>query len=233
MVSGPRNLSTAIMYSFDNRRDTLGVDEPFYAYYLHSNPHIKHPGRTEIINSQSTNPNEVINKLYTKAENYTYLFIKNMAHHLVDLKLDWMEEVKNIFLIRDPEKLINSFSKVIENPSIKDIGLKDEFELYHHLISKGKKPIVVDSGDLLKEPKRILHEVCDTLQIPFTDEMLNWDAGARLIDGIWAPYWYANVHKSSGFSPQKTSVETMPKKHQPLLEEALPFYQSLYKEAIK
>lgn len=233
MISGPRNLSTAIMYSFDNRKDTMGVDEPFYAHYLNSNPYVNHPGRKEIINSQSINPNEIIEDLYTKAESCTYLFVKDMAHHLVDINLDWMEEVKNIFLIRDPKKLINSFSKVIQNPSIKDIGLKDEFELYQYLKTKGKNPIVVDSGDLLNNPKGILNKICDALQIPFSDEMLNWNAGARLIDGIWAPYWYSNVHQSTGFSPQKTSVEMMSKKHKPLLDEALPFYQSLYKEAIK
>lgn len=233
MISGPRNLSTAVMYSFDNRKDTIGVDEPFYAHYLNSNPKVIHPGKNEILESQSIDANKVLQELISTAENSTYIFIKNMAHHLEGFNLDWMEEVQNIFLIRNPEKLINSFAKVIDNPTLKDIGLKDEFILYQHLISKGKKPIVVDSGDLLKDPKKILNKICTALEIPFANEMLRWKSGARKIDGVWAPYWYDNVHKSTGFSPQKTSVETMPQKHQTLLDEALPFYQSLYKEAIK
>lgn len=233
MISGPRNLSTAIMYAFDNRKDTLGVDEPFYAYYLKTNPNISHPGRNEIINSQSTNTQEVINQLWHNAEKNSYLFIKNMAHHLEGVNLSWMDKVKNIFLIRQPEKLINSFSKVIDKPTLKDIGLKDEFDLYQYLRSEGKTPLVLDSGDLLKDPKSILTKLCDALEIPFSNAMLSWSSGPRSIDGVWAPHWYANVHKSTGFTRQKTSNEKMKEKYQDLLDEALPYYLALYKEAIK
>ncbi len=34
MWSGPRNISTALMRSWENRPDTEVVDEPLYAYYL-------------------------------------------------------------------------------------------------------------------------------------------------------------------------------------------------------
>ncbi len=34
--SGPRNISTALMYSFAQREDTLVLDEPLYAHYLAS-----------------------------------------------------------------------------------------------------------------------------------------------------------------------------------------------------
>jgi hypothetical protein len=34
MWSGPRNISTAMMRSWENRSDTGVVDEPFYAFYL-------------------------------------------------------------------------------------------------------------------------------------------------------------------------------------------------------
>ncbi len=233
MISGPRNLSTAIMYSFNNRKDTLGIDEPFYAHYLATHPEINHPGREEIIKSQSTNAENVVCELFDKAKKKPFFFIKNMAHHLQGLNLDWLDQVQNIFLIRQPQKLINSFAKVIDNPTIKDIGLKDEYELYQHLTQKGENPIVVDSGDLLNDPEKILTKMCTALQIPFMHEMLSWKSGPRKIDGIWAPYWYSNVHKSTGFSRQKTSVEKMHKKYEPLLNEALPYYEVLYKEAIK
>lgn len=233
MISGPRNLSTAIMYAFDNRKDTLSVDEPFYAHYLSTHPKVKHPGRSDIINSQSTNASTVLEQVYTLAEDTPYLFIKNMAHHIEGFDLSWMHQMQNIFLIRNPERLINSFAKVIDNPTLKDIGLKKEYELYQHLKKQGKNSIVVDSGDLLNDPERILSKICDALQIKFTKEMLSWSAGSREIDGVWAPHWYGNVHKSTGFSPQKTSNEAMPKRYQSLLDEAMPYYQALYKQAIK
>ena len=48
MWSGPRNISTAMMYSFGNRPDCVAWDEPFYAFSLvhHGNDH---PMRDEII----------------------------------------------------------------------------------------------------------------------------------------------------------------------------------------
>jgi len=233
MISGPRNLSTAIMYSFNNRKDTLGVDEPFYAHYLKLNTDVIHPGRTDVLASQSTDANQVIEDLNRMADEIQILFIKNMAHHLSEVNKQWILELKNIFLIRHPKQLINSFTKVVDNPTIKDIGLKDEFEIYQYLKREGKKPIVVDSSDILKEPKRILTKLSEALDIKFMEEMLHWKAGPKEIDGVWAPYWYKNVHLSTGFSLQKSSSEILPKKHNELLKEALPYYNELYKEAIK
>ena len=58
MWSGPRNLSTAMMRAFENRHDTVVADEPFYAHYLYKTE-IDHPGKEEIIASQSTDWAEV------------------------------------------------------------------------------------------------------------------------------------------------------------------------------
>ena len=233
MVSGPRNMSTAIMYAFDNRSDTLGVDEPFYSYYLDKYPNVDHPGRLEILESQSKDATQVISQLQQKAKEVNYLFIKNMAHHIEGFDLSWLHDAKHLFLIRDPQKLINSFAKVIDNPTIKDIGIKDEYLLFQNLVDRGVSPVVLDSGDLLNEPRGIMVKLCAALDIKFREEMLSWNAGARGIDGIWAPHWYANVHKTTGFKQQKTSKEVMPAKYQVLLDEAMPYYQSLYDHAIK
>ncbi len=46
MISGPRNISTAMMYSFRSRPDTSVFDEPLYANYLRVSG-IEHPGREE------------------------------------------------------------------------------------------------------------------------------------------------------------------------------------------
>lgn len=53
MWSGPRNVSTALMRSFENRADTSVVDEPFYAAYL-AQTGLDHPARAEVIASQPT-----------------------------------------------------------------------------------------------------------------------------------------------------------------------------------
>lgn len=233
MVSGPRNMSTAIMYAFDNRKDTLGVDEPFYAHYLNRYPDVHHPGRNDILKSQSTDANTVISQLQQSAQDVDYLFIKNMAHHIDGFDLTWLHDAKHIFLIRNPQKLINSFAKVMNNPTIKDIGIKDEYLLFQQLIDRGISPVVLDSGDLLSDPSRVMLQLCKALDMEFTEEMLSWKAGSREIDGVWASYWYDNVHKTTGFEQQQTSRETMSARYQLLLDEALPYYQLLYDYAIK
>mgnify|MGYP000610320710 CR=1 FL=1 len=75
LISSPRNLSTALMYSFAQRTDTKVLDEPLYAYYL-SCTHINHPGREEILASQSQNPKEVIQDVILGSYDKSVLFIK-------------------------------------------------------------------------------------------------------------------------------------------------------------
>ncbi|MDW3191288.1 MAG: hypothetical protein R8G66_02960 [Cytophagales bacterium] len=37
--------------------------------------------------------------------------------------------MKSMFLIRDPQHIITSYIKIIEEPILPDIGLKEEFEV--------------------------------------------------------------------------------------------------------
>lgn len=220
-------MSTAIMYAFDNRPDTIGVDEPYYARYLHHHPHIDHPGREDIIQSQAIDEDSIVERIHHLAKEYDYVFVKNMAHHAIDIDLDKLKAYKTFFLIRDPAKLINSFSKVISKPSIHDIGLADEYELYQGLVQCGEQAIVLDSGDLLAHPAREFEKLCDQLNIPFDKSMLQWTAGARPIDGVWAPYWYKSVHQSTQITPQKQKDIILAEAHQELLKKAMPYYEAL------
>ena len=79
LISGPRNLSTALMYSFSRRPDTKVIDEPFYAHYL-STTNVDHPGRKETLLSMSSDIDEILGKIM-KVEGCDILFLKNMAHH--------------------------------------------------------------------------------------------------------------------------------------------------------
>ena len=53
MWSGPRNISTAMMRAWENRPDTVVVDEPLYAEYL-ARTGLDHPGRDEVLAAQPT-----------------------------------------------------------------------------------------------------------------------------------------------------------------------------------
>ncbi len=233
LISGPRNISTAMMYSFGNRKDTAIVDEPFYAYYL-SHFGVDHPGRHEIIASMSADPEEVKRKVLFKNRPEKYLFVKNMAHHMDGYDYSYSCDIRNIFLIRDPRKLITSFAKVIHHPAVRDLGIKQEVELYKE-ISKNCRfnPIVVDSGELLKDPCAVISELCRRLDIPFSEKMLKWKAGPRKEDGVWEKYWYHSVHKTTEFTPQKSEHPHLPDRLWGLYEEVKPDYEYLFEKAIK
>lgn len=227
LISGPRNLSTALMYSFAQREDMVVLDEPFYGNYLkNAILENEHPGQQEILNSMELRE-ELIVKNINRLSSRKNVFVKGMAHHFLDNSPTFILDWKNVLLIRHPKKLIASFSKVISNPTLADIGIKKEAELFLFLQKKGKTPLVIDSDELLKNPKAYLIKICENLKIPFTENMLSWKKGGIPEDGIWAKHWYANVHNSEGFSVQKSSSQPLPKYLEPLLQDALPYYEVL------
>jgi len=227
LISGPRNVSTALMYSFGNREDCSVLDEPFYAYYLNNHPDIYHPGRKEILESQAINFEEVLEDVIFNQYPDPLVFIKNMAHHMDNTNWSFMSDLSNVLLIRNPRDLIASFAKVIENPSLLDIGLRLEFEILEYLLENKMDFTVLDSGDILEDPLRCLSALCKKNDIPFSDKMLQWVAGPRKEDGVWAKYWYSNVHKSTGFAKKKISDHEFPKHLEGLLEEAQYYYNRL------
>jgi len=233
LISGPRNISTALMYSFGNRKDTSIVDEPLYAYYLSTHPKIDHPGKKEILESQSQSLDEVLSNVIFGSYKTDNLFIKNMAHHLDGVDWSFLEALTNVFLIRSPNQLIASFAEIISNPTMLDIGIELEYQIFKYLNEMNQKCIVLDSNEVLKDPKKVLTELCSLLDIPFDIRMLDWASGARIEDGIWAQYWYKNVHRSTGFSRQKTSDRIFPERLTSLLEKAQEYYDLLYKHSIK
>lgn len=232
LISGPRNISTALMYSFGNRPDMAIVDEPYYAYYLNTFPFIDHPGKEEILRTMDTDPTLIHQKLSNHPIEKQSLFIKNMAHHMEGLEWDICDDRFNLFLIRDPRQLIASFAEVIPQPTMQDIGLKLEWEILKFVKEKGYPYAVLDSNTILENPPAVLEKLCNKIGLPFMNEMLNWEKGPREEDGCWAKYWYKNVHQSTGFQKQKTSSRPFPERLQPLLDEAMPYYNNLIRFAL-
>lgn len=225
LISSPRNLSTALMYSFAQRADMRVVDEPFYAYYL-AQSGADHPGRKEVLSSQPQDLERVLHGL-DGIDDRQHLFLKGMAHHCEGLPVHRLAEMTSVFYIRDPKRIIASFAEVIPNPSLRDIGLRMAAELMDSLQRAGGRCLVLDSDDLLSDPQGVLTSLCNALGIGFDERMLRWEAGPRPEDGVWAKYWYANVHRSTGFAKQATSDRELPDHLRSLYEEALPYYRRL------
>ncbi len=229
--SGPRNVSTALMYAFGQRNDTEIVDEPLYAHYLRVTGAM-HPGREKVMESMQNDAADVIRDVILGPSKKPVRFMKQMAHHLVDIDRSFMRETQNILLIRDPKEMLTSLTKVIGIPQLKDTGYKLQTELLSELREAGQSPSILDARELLLAPKDVLSTLCSRLELSFEESMLSWSPGGHPSDGVWAPYWYHNVHQSDGFAPYQPKTEPFPEELNSVLSECLPYYELLSVDAI-
>ena len=229
--SGPRNVSTALMYSFRQRPDTLVVDEPLYGHYLKATG-AEHPGEDEVMAAMDTDGDRVVREVLLGPCERPVHFFKNMAHHLTHLDHAFLDGITNVLLTRDSAEMLPSLAQVLPEPTLRDTGFDRQMEILDHVLATGKEPIVLDARELLLDPPGVLRKLCDALVIPFHESMLRWPAGPKPEDGVWAPHWYANVHLSTGFSPYSPPTDTFPRRLVPLLEECRPPYERLKGYAI-
>ena len=230
MWSGPRNISTAMMRSFGARADCAVTDEPFYAAYLAATGLI-HPMREEVIASQPTDWRKVADVLVGPPPNGKRVWYqKHMTHHMLpEFGRGWCDGLVNAFLIRAPEAVLASYSSKREDFTLQEIGLPTQAELFDRAAQRlGRAPPVVESQDVLADPRGTLSALCAALEIPFDPAMLSWPAGPRPTDGVWARYWYDGVRRSTGFGPYREAVADVPPGLEPLARECQPFYDEMY-----
>jgi hypothetical protein len=229
MWSGPRNLSTAMMYAFAARGDCAVVDEPFYAAYLAATG-LAHPMQQEVIASQSTNPLQVAADCIGPIPQGQSLFYqKHMTLHMIpSFPRDFLHDLTNVFLIRHPARVVASYAKKREGPTLADIGFQQQADLFDQIADHlGHAPLVIDSADIRANPARALSGLCAALGIGFTEKMLHWPAGPKPYDGIWAPHWYNAVHRSTGFEDPEAALPDLAKHYADLVDQALPYYEKL------
>jgi hypothetical protein len=229
MWSGPRNLSTAMMYAFAARGDCAVVDEPFYGAYLAATG-LDHPMRDAVIASQSRDPVAVAQACTgPNPQEQSLFYQKHMTLHMIpEFPRGFMRQLSNVFLIRHPARVVASYAKKREGPTLADIGFQQQAELFDEVADwLGHAPLVIDSADIRNDPNKALSGLCDALGIPYTDRMLHWDVGPKPYDGVWAPHWYNAVHRSSGFEDPEAALPELPAAYQALAEQALPYYDRL------
>ncbi|NUB45365.1 HAD family hydrolase [Fertoebacter nigrum] len=227
MWSGPRNLSTALMYAFAARGDCTVWDEPFYAAYLAATG-IDHPMRAEIIAAHDPDPASVA--LACAAPTDQPLFYqKHMTVHMIpQFDRAFMRSLTNVFLIRHPARVVASYAKKREGPTLADIGFVQQADLFDEVCQwLGHAPLVIDSAEIRADPARALAGLCAALGISWTENMLHWPAGGHAADGVWAPHWYGAVHRSTGFEAAEGPFPVLSADYQRLSDQALPFYERL------
>jgi hypothetical protein len=229
MWSGPRTTSTALMRSWENRPDTVVVDEPFYAVYLERTG-CHHPARDLILASQPTQWRLVLHDLLAPLpEGISIRYAKMMTHHLLpEIDRAALAPFRHAHLIRDPAELLASYARVRTEPTVDDLGVRQQVELFETFGGP-----VLDSRDLLARPEPMLRALCRDLDVPFDPHMLSWPPGPRDSDGVWAPYWYGSVLESTGFASYHPSARSLPEhllpaRLEPLAEICQPYFDKLY-----
>ncbi|KAK3147191.1 hypothetical protein QOZ80_3BG0279280 [Eleusine coracana subsp. coracana] len=227
--SAPRSLSTSLMYSFAQRDDTEVLDEPLYANFLRVTG-VDRPYRAELMSKMEPDGDKVIKDVIFGPGEKRYRYCKHISKQcLPGLSNDLMKKGKHFILIRSPLKILPSYDKVIP-PTFMELGIGELVSIYSELCQFGSPPPVIDADDLQRDPEAVLSGLCEDLGISFQSQMLKWEAGPREFDGIWSPWWYGGVHKSTGFAESRRYPLTFPFAFYELLEQALPFYNMLKRQ---
>jgi len=234
MWSGPRNISTAMMRAFENREDTVVVDEPLYASYL-ARTGVEHPAREAVLASQPTDIATAVTGLFAplppgRRVHYT----KHMAHHVsCDMDLSWTLQFRNVLLIRDPAQVVASYVRARETCQPEDIGLLQQGWLLELWEEHGLEVPILDATEFLGAPEAHLRWLCGWLGIPFTLRMLSWAPGPRESDGVWAPHWYAAVWSSTGFEPRRPRETSLSEHDAAVAEACRPTYAALHARRVR
>lgn len=235
MWSGPRNVSTAMMYSWRQRSDSVVVDEPWYARYLVVSG-VDHPDRDLAIASQPTDPAAIIEGLLAHCPR-PVRFLKNMAHHLVGFDSPDLDSIidlsDNFLLVRDPRDMLPSLmARLGRVPTIDQTGLELQVTLFDRLTAAGSPPPVVVTSSLLRDPRHVLASLCDEMGLEFEEAVLSWPPGPKPEDGVWARHWYVSVHDSTGFGDYEPRTGPIEPELTELLERCRPLYERLCSAAL-
>ena len=226
--SGPRNISTAMMRSWDSRLDCAVVDEPFYACYLLESG-ADHPMRDGIIASQPGTRAGVVDALSAQSS-APIQYEKHMTHHMPrGADMSWTRDLKHVFLIRSPERVIASYRQKMPSVSAEDIGIIRQRELFDEITAiTGERPPVVESLDILYNPAHMLRQLCASLDVPWCEgSMTQWKVGSRPTDGVWASHWYEEVDLSTQFSSPPSSVPQLDETDRALAADMMVHYEAM------
>lgn len=232
MWAAPRNISTAMMYAWDQRIDTTAIDEPMYGHFLQVTG-LDHPMRKEVLAAGPTDVQGVLGIMFPDVCDTPLLFIKNMAHHLEGMDRRFTDDMDSFILTRDPTGMIPSLSRGLGRiPTVDDAGYRVQVEILERVIASGSTPIVVDSASVLDDPESTLTSLCDALGIPFDPAMLTWTAGPRSIDGVWGTHWYKRLHTTTGFEGPAAKAGSVPPELAEVYAACKPLYERLTEYAI-
>jgi hypothetical protein len=233
MWAAPRNISTAMMYSWNQRSDTTVLDEPMYGHFL-AITGMDHPMRDEVLAANPTDEQGVLDLMFRGDVDTPLLFIKNMAHHMEGMDAGFVDDMDSFILTRDPLEMLPSLSRGLGRiPTVADTGYAVQVEILDRVLASDRTPIVVDSAAVLEDPSATLMALCRALDIPFDPSMLSWPAGPKSIDGVWGSHWYKRLHTTTGFEQPYSTSGPLPADLAQTYGTCKPLYKRLTEYAIE
>ena len=183
----------------------------------------------KIINQYPSDYNEIVNYLINDVPSQKKIWYqKQMAHHLIDLSnIDWIKDCENCILIRHPKEVINSYTTKKNLNSVYELGYPQQFEIVKFLKQSNQRFQVIDSEDLLQNPKKVLFDWCESLNIKFDKSMLRWEKGIHQNDGIWGKHWYNNVIETTGFQKYQKKDINIENKYYSIYNESMEYFNYL------
>lgn len=232
--SGPRSMSTALMYSMAQRSDMRVLDEPLYAHFLRHTG-AERPCREATLAGRPSDPEAALAYMTPKPEEWgedRHLFCKHIANNTLGLPWSTFDGHRHVILFRNPAAVMASYGAHITRPLMRDLCYDHQLNLLRTLDAEGTSPVVICSDRLQAEPERILRDLCVNLGLSWDPAILTWTAGARPEDGPWAKWWYGGVHASTGWEARPPQKKVVPAHLEDLHEQCLGSYHELLQRAL-
>ena len=229
----PRSTSTAFEWMMRMRGDMICFHEPFGEPWYQGEEPLWPRLKSDSIRTPGLTFDSVWTKLKLAAEQGP-VFTKDFPHYIEHLWTnEFLSHYKHSFLIRDPAKVVTSMFEHWPDFVLKETGFAEQRQLFDRLSDhKGSAPPVIDSDDLLENPKGIVQAYCGAVDIQFIPQALSWKPGTRdEVSWYDGGSWHGNLRDSDGLKPQPRhyiDITEAPDRVQEIYEIVLPHYQHLH-----
>jgi hypothetical protein len=205
------------------RGDHTILHEPF--------SHVMNFGETSVDGRTVRSETELIEAIRERAEKGPVFFKDTTDFAYPGLLADttFLKEATHTFIIRHPSEAIASHCAINPELTREEIGFSRLAEIYEAVRqATGRRPVVVDSDDLVADPEATVRAYCDRSGIPFIASALSWRPEMRK-EWVGTKAWHESTSRSQGFAPTGSAYTRGPD-NDPRLAEFLAFHLPFYEE---
>ena len=244
MWACPRSRSTAITRAFEQLDDCVIYDEPLDGCcFVNSIPDYNQVDYTPDYLSRhpDTHYSSIVKQLTGDLpEGKSFSFQKHMSNHLLPrFDKSWLSKVKNIFLIRHPRETVISYYKARIASGFdweeweSRVGWEEHYQLFRDVENLTQEtPLVIDSSDLIKNPRTYLKALCFKLGVEFSEKMLEWEKEKTSIlsweNTIFETFSEKVINSTGFFQNYQEKIDT-PNILDPCINKCMPFYEKMSK----